>query len=294
MVIDIYQHFLNAPTYNKLVGPDYLFAEYKCPIETEDFQLISEQNFITYVGSGRKDWFASGKLYAVKEGDALFIRKGAYTTRQYFDEEHCVLTCFINDDFIRNFTRENHTSVVPGRREAADDQIFELDVNDSLKALFNSMFSYLKMGTAIPRELVELKFKELLYNIVLNPNHRELSSFFTSLNQEAKQDFDYVMMKNFRCDLELEDFARLCSRSLSTFKRDFKTFYNQTPGKWINDKRLEFAKTLLISSDLNINEVCYEAGFKNSSHFNKAFKDRYDLPPKQFRILSNESLEVIA
>ena len=288
MVIDIYRHFRDAPTYNKLVGPDYLFAEYKCPIETEEFQFISEQNFFTYVVSGRKDWFASGKLYAIKEGDALFIRKGSYTTRQYFDEDHCLLTCFVNDDFIRNFTRENRSVFTSGNREAADDQIFQLDVNDTLRALFNSMFSYLKMGTAIPRELVELKFKELLYNVVLNPNHRELSRFFTSLNQEAKQDFDYVMMKNFRCDLELEDFARLCSRSLSTFKRDFKTFYNQTPGKWINDKRLEFAKTLLISSDLNINEICYESGFKNSSHFNKAFKDRYELPPKQFRLLSKD------
>jgi AraC-like DNA-binding protein len=91
------------------------------------------------------------------------------------------------------------------------------------------------------------------------------------------------MLKNFQHDLELEEFAHMCGRSLSAFKRDFKNTYDQTPGKWLNHKRLEYASTLLLTSDLNINEICFESGFKNSSHFNKVFKDRYQIPPNQFR-----------
>ncbi len=292
MVIDIYQHFRDAPTYNKIVGPDYLFAEYKCPIETETFQLVTELNIITYVVSGRKDWYASGKLYAIKEGDALFVRKGAYTTRQYFDVDHCLLTCFVSDDFIRNFVRENKDAGLSANPEAVQDKIFVLDVNDTLKVLFNSMFSYLKMGSGIPRNLVVLKFKELLFNLVLNPKHEKISRLFNELNLETRSDFDYVMTKNFQYDLELEDFARLCGRSLSTFKRDFKNFYNQTPGKWISERRLEYAKTLLMSSDMNVSEVCYASGFKNPSHFNKVFRQRYQVPPKQFRALGSGSMMV--
>jgi AraC family transcriptional regulator, exoenzyme S synthesis regulatory protein ExsA len=289
MVFDIYHYFKDDPKSKKLIGSDYLFAEYQCPIEKEQFQFMSELNFITYVVSGRKDWISSGKIFETKAGEALFIRKGVYTTRQYFDADHCLLTFFISDDFIRNFMRENNSLTSLAGKETVSDQIFPLDVNDSLKALFHSIFNYLNMGTGVPRSLVELKFNELLFNIVLDPKNKKLAQFFTSLNQANKLNFDHVMMKNFQFDLELEEFARLCGRSLSTFKRDFKNYYQQTPGKWLSDRRLEYARTLLISSDLNVNEVCYESGFRNSSHFNKAFKERYQVPPKKFRLLSKNS-----
>ncbi len=282
-MLDIFRTFRDDPAYNKLIGDGYLFAEYKCPLQTETFQFMTEVSFFTFVVSGRKDWFANGKTYPVQEGDAVFIRKGVYTTRQYFDVDHCLITCFITDDFIRNFMRENN--VQPGASDSTGDhdQIFRITVTDSVKTLFYSMYTYLKMNQEIPRALVELKFRELLYNIMLDPDHAGMMQYFHSLNHTGRRTFEEVMMKNFNADLELEDFARLSGRSLSTFKRDFKNYYRQTPGKWLNEKRLEYAKTLLMSSDLNVNEVCYESGFRNTSHFNKAFKQRYNLAPNQFR-----------
>lgn len=284
MMFDIYKRLREDPGYNRLEGDGYLFVEYKCPIETEVFQFMTEVNFITYVISGKKDWFAPGRIIQLKEGDALFLQKGVYTTRQSLEEDHCVLTFFINDDFIRKFNAEN-VSLIPSLDEGTShDQIFQLDVNESMKALFYSMFTYLRMGRSIPRNLVELKFRELLFNVILSPNNRKLAQFFASLNHVSKTNLDYVMMKNYQHDLQLDEFARLCGRSLSAFKRDFKNHYHQTPGKWLNTKRLEHARTLLLSSDLNVNEICHESGFRNSSHFNKAFKDRYQLPPNQFRV----------
>jgi AraC family transcriptional regulator, exoenzyme S synthesis regulatory protein ExsA len=286
MTFDIYHHFKDDPRYNhRLVGHDYLFVEYKCPVETKTFEFTSELSFITFAVTGRKDWFASGKVYSINEGEAMFVRKGAYTTRQYFDVDHCLLTFFITDDFIRNFMREYNLSSMPGGGSEEYDPIFKIDVNDALKVLFYSMYNYLQMGAEIPRSLVELKFRELLFNIVLNSKNKKLAQFFATLQYVSKWSFEDVMMKHFHFDLELKDFAHLCGRSLSSFKRDFQNFYQQTPGKWLSNKRLEYAKNLLISSDMNINEICYESGFRNSSHFNKAFKDRYHHPPKQFRIL---------
>jgi len=283
MLLDIFRHLKADPKINKLIGTDYLFAEYRCPIEQDEFQFITEYDFITFVVTGRKDWFSQGKIYEAKAGDAIYVRKGVYNIKQYFDIEHCVLTCFITDDFIRNFMRENTSLGASTREDVQHDQIFPIDVDDTLKALFLSMFNYLHRGGDVPRNLVELKFKELLFNIVLNENNKKLAQFFSSVNRTSKWNFEEVMMKNFHFDLELDEFARLCGRSLSTFKRDFKNFFRQTPGQWLSDRRLEYASTLLVNSDMNVNEICYESGFKNSSHFNKIFKERYQLPPKQFR-----------
>lgn len=289
MIFDVIKHFQENQSYNKMVKSDLMILEYKCPIDVDKIQVRLEWNFITYVISGKKDWIAGGNVYTVKDGDSIFIRKGVYTLRQYFDIDHCVIAFFIHDDFIRNFMRENPEIRIPQHNDPIDQQIYPLEVDHALESLFYSIYTYLKMGRDMPKNLVELKFKELLFNILLNPRHSKLVQLFGSLNQTGKAALDDVMLKNFQYDLQLEEFARLCGRSLSAFKRDFKSAYQASPARWINDKRLDYARSLLVSSDMNVNDVCYESGFKNPSHFNKIFKDKFGSSPGQFRMAGAES-----
>lgn len=285
MVVDVFKYFKNDPKNNKLIGDDYLFVEYKCPIEVERFKLWTDTPFITYVISGKKDWTSVHKTYPLNSGDALFIRKGIYNTKQYFEEDYCTILFFITEDFIRRFIA-NNTSVIKSESvKESYNQIFPIHVTNSLNSLFLSVFNYFDLGGEIPKELVEIKFNELLFNITLNPANKNLVNFFNSLKQTEKTNIQDIMMKNFHYDLQLEDYARLCGRSLSTFKRDFKEHFKDTPGKWLTNTRLDYAKTLLQNSELNINEVCYESGFKNTSHFNSSFKQKFQYPPNQFRKL---------
>ena len=288
MIVDVYEYFKQHPGYNKLVGSDYLFVEYKCPINVEEYQLWTESHLITYVINGKKDWISTDKTFEIQKGDALFVRKGVYSTRQYLEVDYCVILFFINDDFIRNFITENQINPIDNNQQEHN-PIFEIDVSDSLESLIHSVFNYLKEGGDIPKSLVEIKFKELMFNIILNPKNRKLVQYFNSLHQGSKTDLEYTLLKNFQYDLSMKDFAKLCGRSLSTFKRDVKGFFNETPGNFLKNKRLEFANSLLKNSDLSVNEVCYECGFKNPSHFNKIFKDKYQLPPKQYRLLHRNS-----
>lgn len=283
MIVDVYHRFRHDSSFNKLIGDDYMVMEYKCPIETNLFQVMSEMHIITYVISGKKDWITPDQTCTVSEGEAMFIRKGVYTVRQYFEVDHCILTFFISDEFIRNFMHE-HKTVSQGMGLPIGDQLFKLEVNESLKVLFVSVYNYMKMTPDIPRSLVEIKFNELLFNIVLNPNHERLTQFLFSVNRTRATALDHVMLKNFQHDLSVNDFARLCGSSLSTFKRDFIDHYKVPPAKWLRNKRLEYAASLLLASDLDVKEVVYESGFNNSSHFNRVFKEKYGLAPNQYRV----------
>ncbi|GAA4884816.1 AraC family transcriptional regulator [Flaviramulus aquimarinus] len=285
MTLDVFQYFKNDPKHNKLIGDDYLFVEYKCPIDVEQFKLWTDTPFITYVISGKKDWTSVNKTYPLHSGDALFIRKGIYNTKQYFEEDYCTILFFITEDFIRRFITNNTSIITSTKPKENYNQIFPINVTNSLNALFLSVFNYFDMGGEIPKELVEIKFNELLFNITLNPANQDLVSFFKTLKQVEKTSIQDIMMQNFHYDLQLEEYARLCGRSLSTFKRDFKAHFNETPGKWLTNMRLDYAKTLLQNSELNINEVCYESGFKNTSHFNSSFKQKFQHPPNQYRNL---------
>jgi len=283
MAIDIYKYFLKHPRYNKLEGNGYLMVEYKCPLEVENFKLWTDTPFINYVISGRKDWTALDKTYTIEKGQALFINKGVYNTKQYFEVDYCVMLFFITDDFIRRFVNNYQDVMHSKNSNVVSKQIFTIDVGDSLNSLFLSVFNYMNKGGEIPKDLVEIKFNELLFNIALNPKNKDLVGFFNSLKHVERTTLNDVMMKNFHSDLILEEYARLYGKSLSTFKRDFQNYYNETPRKWLNNKRLEYAKTLLENPELNINDICFESGFKNTSHFNSSFKEKYKYPPNQYR-----------
>ncbi|MDT0553009.1 AraC family transcriptional regulator [Urechidicola vernalis] len=283
MALDVFQFFIDNPKYNKLVGNDFMFVEYKCPLEVEQFKLWTDNNFLTYVISGKKDWTSLNEFKTIEQGDVLFLKKGVYNTKQYFDVDYCVLLFFITDDFIRNFIKQQVGYKKTNLTYPADKQIFSVDPDPSLKSLFLTIFNYLQKGEEIPRELVEMKFKELLYTIILNPANNELVNHFHSLQNSFKSSLNEIMLQNFHCDLSLNEYARLSGRSLSSFKRDFKQSFNETPHKWIVNKRLNYAKSLLQNPELNINDICFEAGFKNTSHFNNSFKEKFQLPPNQFR-----------
>jgi AraC-like DNA-binding protein len=288
MIVDVYEYFKKHPGYNKLVGSDFLFVEYKCPINIKEFQLYTKSHLITYVIKGKKDWITPNKTYELIAGDALFIRKGVYTTRQHLEEDYCVMLFFINDDFIKKFITENDLFKKKINPKEDHSPIFEINTNDSFGSLMESIFHYLKQGDKIPQSLIEIKFKELLFNIVLNLKNKDVLDFFNTIGQNAKTKLEDVMTKNFQYDLKMEDFSKLCGRSLSAFKRDFKDNFRTTPARWLMIKRLEYAKTLLLGTGLSVNEICYESGFKNNSHFVRAFRNKYDLPPNKFKIAQEE------
>jgi AraC-like DNA-binding protein len=92
-----------------------------------------------------------------------------------------------------------------------------------------------------------------------------------------------IMEQNFAYNLKMEEFAQLCHMSLSTFKKSFKEYYHTTPALWLKQRKLDRALHQLISSDLSINQIAFECGFEDCSHFIRAFKEQYQSTPLQYR-----------
>lgn len=92
-----------------------------------------------------------------------------------------------------------------------------------------------------------------------------------------------VMEANYMYNLPLPEFARISNRSLATFKREFKTLFYISPGKWLIARRLDYARLLLFTTKKSINEITIESGFENTSHFSRVFKERFGTSPLHFR-----------
>ncbi len=72
--------------------------------------------------------------------------------------------------------------------------------------------------------------------------------------------------------------ATLCHVSLRQLERYFKGSFGHPPQEWLNEVRFQEAEKLL-TSGVSVKQVARRLGFKQASHFSRAFKRRTGLPP---------------
>jgi AraC-like DNA-binding protein len=104
------------------------------------------------------------------------------------------------------------------------------------------------------------------------------------LEEPGKIDLKDFMEKNYMFNLTAAKFGYLTGRSLTTFKRDFKITFNNTPEKWLTQKRLELAHYQIFEKKRRPSDVYLDVGFENLSHFSFAFKKQFGYNPTGLRI----------
>ncbi len=80
--------------------------------------------------------------------------------------------------------------------------------------------------------------------------------------------------------------SQLCealAMSRSQLYRKFAALTDMSVNQFIITLRLEKAKELLATSELNVSEVAYDTGFKNPAHFSRVFSHKFGYPPSQLR-----------
>ncbi len=283
-MLNLYEAVRTNPSYSKLEIGDFLFAEYTCGTAERLLPNWTEKDYFVHIVTGRKTWHASDGVWTARAGDTLFFRKGASIVEQHFDASVCLLMVFIPDALMRATVREVVSSLnlrtVDGLPIKTASRV-EHDV--ALTALFQSMRTYLSGTEKPPEPLVRLKLKELVMSVLTSGTNSELAAYFCRVGASDAPSVAEIMRANFRYNLSLEEYAKLCHRSLSSFKREFQAQFREPPGRWLLRQRLEHSADLLRNSSLNVTEIAFESGFEDVSHFSRVFKERFGATPLAFR-----------
>lgn len=262
---------------------DLLFVEYKCLNDEQKLKVFSHHNFFIYILDGKKIWQTLFSTYEATAGQTVFVKKGANIVHQFYDKGFCALLIFIPDQFIIDTIQHSNLQLASAKKDTPSDSVIFLGSEPVLSAYFQSVFSYFGQKQKPPTALLELKFRELILNILSSGKSQQLAAYLFSLCQKNKACLQEIMERNFIYNLKLEEFAKLSGRSLASFKRDFAAVFKMTPGRWMLRKKLEYAKQLLEITDKNINELSFEAGFESPSHFIRSFREYYHITPFQYK-----------
>ena len=283
-MVNFFERVLQHPQYYRQFNcGKSLITAFNCPMEarlmkTRFADLWTQYNYLFYVIDGEKTWHTPKGIYHIQKDSCVFVRKGGFILEQLENTGFCVILFFIPDEFICD-TLYTKAKPLP-KYEQPHEPVMLLNSSETLKGFFHSMSTYFSDMKDPDPSLMELKFKELVLNIADNTDNKNLLSYFCSLLHEPQAILlQRVMEDNFCYNLKLEVYAALSNRSLSAFKRDFEKVFHCTPGKWLLEKRLQYALHLISNKHKTVSEAAFESGFENPSHFSRAFKVRFGKGP---------------
>lgn len=92
----------------------------------------------------------------------------------------------------------------------------------------------------------------------------------------------YIQL-NYMEEITLDKLSRIACMSRFSFSRAFKEKFKQCCVSYLNTVRLNNAGELLKTSTASITEIAFLVGYRNSGHFNRAFKAAYKISPKAYR-----------
>ncbi len=141
------------------------------------------------------------------------------------------------------------------------------------------------------RMVQELQKKETGYQAVCVLVLADLIIFLS--RQAAKHDLAVhsnklanalsYMEKHYAEPVSLEQLSRAAKLSPRNFQQIFKDYLGVSPFHHLINVRLQHAGKLLRDTDLNIGEIAYSTGFRDSAYFARQFKKVFRTSPSHYR-----------
>lgn len=158
-------------------------------------------------------------------------------------------------------------TMVQGLKNNCDDYMFKPFAKDVLIAKVTNLVN-------LRRVLVEKYRTNLQY-----ASFKKLLNFEDSFHTQILELIENeISDPNFNIDF----LCRSLHMSRSQLHRKLKAVFDMSATEFINFHRLKIAADLLLNSNLNVTEVCFECGYSSPSYFSKQFKLFFGTSPQSY------------
>lgn len=120
--------------------------------------------------------------------------------------------------------------------------------------------------------LAQILISHILTENMLKPDSSEVATKAVAYIQE-----------NLEKNLSIKLISQSINVSKSVLYKKFHDRFHCTVGEYINKKRVEQSRKLLITTALSMEEISQQCGFSSASYFTKIFKQHMGITPLKFK-----------
>lgn len=218
---------------------------------------------MTYVDEGELETEVDGTLYQLKDKELMIYGPGQFHT-QYTDDSHNASYMTVLFD-MRNLT--------PVEQEvwydALINRVFHYDqkINSLIKAFVRESTTGIPYMNSLMLCLLTEIIIRLLQGTYASPMNQPSNSVHKSAMDELFDRIIAYIDENIYLPLTIPEICEHFSLSRTALQLMFKNSIDQSPKKYINDKKLEKSCQMLLENRYTISEISLRLGYTSIHYF---------------------------
>ncbi len=168
----------------------------------------------------------------------------------------------------------------PARGERASAQALAVDpLEDDLLDPLLRLLRLLDRPADIP-VLAPLIEREILYRLLCGPRGgtlRQLALPSSQLSQISRA--IHVLRQRYDQKIPVDELARTARMSVTSFHRHFRAVTAMSPLQFQKRIRLQEARRMLFSRDIDAARVSFDVGYESASQFSREYRRLFGTPP---------------
>ncbi len=259
----------------------FMHFKHNCNFETRD-RLVTDYEFDFCVNCNREIWI-DGQPHQLDQG-CFVIRKPGQLARSYGFYDCYMLTLdFSNRPLSENYSRNTSSQIQPKFDSLIWDilpPVFKPLHYDSYIRIFEQLLSINEIDIN-NNEKTKLLINQLLH-LVISDAYFNFPPSITTTKSPIDEVCSY-MKKHYAKEIKLEDLAKIAHLNPNHLVRQFKNTYGVSPISYLIKIRMDYAKKLLVESNLPIKMVAAYCGYSDPSFFTSYFKKSFNMSPATYR-----------
>ena len=229
---------------------------------------------IHYIVKGSGEVVYRGKKHCVRKGQCFVLNSF---------EGHCYST-HPKDIFELNWVEFNggDSAKLLGAFLNSNLPIIDEAKSKSINKLLLRIFVHLKNNTKNRDIVISKTIYSILMQLLAEFKKISCSDLPESKAQEVQRVMNYID-SNLNENLSMGQLSKVINYNSQYFTKLFYRHTGVTPAKYIMDRRINRAKEVLSSGDIQVDLLAEQLGYCNASHFIRKFKKAEGLTPAEFR-----------
>lgn len=226
---------------------------------------------LVYVTDGTLELGVGQELYHMEEGDFAIVFPNVIHHYQVFDggRNKAMYMCVkptIVPAYVEQLQRFSPKYPVIHKSDLHE------DVQNSMLAVANMKEYNAMLAQAYIQMILAHVFSEM----------KMVEKDLIGSNDIIYQAVEYVA-KNFRETITLDKMANDLGVSKYVLSRMFSKTFHCNFNSYVNGVRLNYATAILESTQESITNLCLDCGFESQRTFNRVFKERFKVTPREYR-----------